>query len=126
LERYVLMQIINLPQLALARAAQFADIQWVHVKDMVEAIVLAGTRPKAANNIFNIAGGEALSLRDLSAILWRSIGPRVSFDLLRHQICPERKHRLRYDFSKAQKLLGYKPQVRFREGIEEIVAMMNC
>jgi nucleoside-diphosphate-sugar epimerase len=122
-DRQLLMQIINRP--ALARAAQFADIQWVHVKDMAEAIVLAGTRPKAANNIFNIAGSEALSLRDLSAMFWRSRGFGAWFDLLPHQICRDRNHRLRYDFSKAQKLLGYKPQVRLREGIEEIMAVMN-
>src|SRR6266568_4758232 len=41
-DKLVLMELIDRPWLALTPRAQFAHMQWVHVRDMAKATVLAG------------------------------------------------------------------------------------
>lgn len=71
---------------------------------------------EALNQIYNIACGDRTTLNDMVDIL-----EKVSGKSLDVEYGPERpgdvKHSLA-DISKAKKLLGYKPEVLFREGLE--------
>jgi len=120
-DKLVLMELIDRPWLALTPRAQFAHMQWVHVRDMAKATVLAGTRPKAANNTFNVAGGELFSLRDLSTLVWSTMsnGQRARFFKYRPPLPVNRT--LKYDLSRARNTLEYTPQVSLAEGLDELL-----
>jgi nucleoside-diphosphate-sugar epimerase len=107
------------PVQALSGQAAQVPTQWVHVRDVAAAVLLAGTRPRAANHVFNIAGADLVTARDivgkvrrpaqgpLSRRGWdRSLGGHSGF---------------KYDFSKAEKILGYTPQVDIGTGVRELV-----
>jgi len=92
-----------------------------HVENIIDANLLACQAPKeAVGQTFNIACGGRVSLLDLVAtvntILGKSIQPKFDpprpGDILHSQA----------DISKAEKLLGWKPRVDFREGIAKAVA----
>ena len=72
---------------------------------------------KALNQIYNIACGDRTTLNDMVEIL-----EKVSGKSLDVNYGPERpgdvKHSLA-DISKAKELLGYKPEVMFKEGLEK-------
>jgi nucleoside-diphosphate-sugar epimerase len=100
-------------------------MQWVHVSDFAEAVVRAGTLPQAANHVFNIAGSELFVLPALIPIVWRIMGRGSWVEPFLYQIRTRGYSHLKYDFSKAQKLLGYAPKVRLQEGLQDLVAMIS-
>jgi nucleoside-diphosphate-sugar epimerase len=101
-------------------------MQWVHVDDLAEGIVLAGTRLEAANNIFNIAGDEVFTQLDILRALWknwRKLGARQAYRPVRG--CTKGHGSLKYDISKAWRLLGFTPKIKLADGVQEIVSTMD-
>ncbi|MGA8431626.1 MAG: SDR family oxidoreductase [Candidatus Sulfotelmatobacter sp.] len=94
---------------------------FTYIDNVVEANLLACSAPqdKAAGKIFNIATGERITLNETFKILQRLTGFAGA---AKH--AGERggdiKHSLA-DISKAEKLLGYRPHVRFEEGLKKTV-----
>jgi dTDP-L-rhamnose 4-epimerase len=101
-------------------------MQWVHVRDLAEAVVLAGTRPEAAGDAFNIAGNETVTRRDLIAMV-HSVAGRSSWanPLPIVRSGSGGTYFPKYDISKAQTLLGYTPQVTLQDGLAEIIAALD-
>jgi nucleoside-diphosphate-sugar epimerase len=92
-----------------------------HVENVIDANVMACEAGKdALGQSFNIACGGRVSLLELvdtvNKILGKNIAPKLDpprpGDILHSQA----------DISKAEKLLGWKPRVDFRKGIEKAVA----
>ncbi|HVM61266.1 MAG TPA: SDR family oxidoreductase [Verrucomicrobiae bacterium] len=92
-----------------------------HVENVIDANLIACEAPKEAlGQSFNIACGGRVSLLELvdtvNKILGKNIAPKLDpprpGDILHSQA----------DIAKAEKLLGWKPRVNFREGIEKAVA----
>jgi nucleoside-diphosphate-sugar epimerase/SAM-dependent methyltransferase len=98
--------------------------QLVHVDDVAQAVVLAGTTQEARNLEFNIAGAEVGTERDIKMMIWAA----ASDDAPHDQPAPERRRQFesyqfpRYDISRAGRLLHYTPQVPLKDGLEEMVA----
>ena len=92
-----------------------------HVDNVVEANLLACEASKEAlGESFNIACGERISLLQLVDTINRIAGKN-----LRPQFAPARPGDILHsqaDVEKAAKLLGWKPSVNFREGIEKTIA----
>jgi nucleoside-diphosphate-sugar epimerase len=115
---------------------------FTYIDDLVEGIILAGTRDAALGEVFTIAGGEYISLRQLVDTIADVLGKarprlRVPFYpvLLAAKACdwicrplgispplyPRRveffvKDRA-FRIEKAQRLLGYRPRVGLAEGL---------
>jgi nucleoside-diphosphate-sugar epimerase len=100
-------------------------MQWVHVSDLAEAIVLAGTCSEAANEVFNIAGNKAITVPAVAAAVREMLGPFASLDGARFQGHIGAKSRLKFSVEKAQTMLGYTPRVQFPEGLDEILTAME-
>ena len=100
---------------------------FVFVDEVVQANLLAATttNPGALNSAYNVACGEATSLRQLHAAICQAFGNLASH--LKTQP-PARKpfrsgdvrHSLA-SIAKARRLLGYRPTVKIWEGIEKTV-----
>lgn len=121
----LLRQIVNRPRLALYQGAQLGVMQWVHVSDLAETVVLAGTRQSAANEVFNVAGSEAITVEDVATMVWDNMRLAAQLPLRQSRISPRGNHNPKFDTSKVQAVLGYTPQMKIGEGLEKILAVMQ-
>ncbi len=92
------------------------QLDFTYVKDIAKGFVLAATSEKALNNTFNITRGEGRSVKELAEII-KSLIPETRIVSKPTEVY--RPNRGKLDISKAQELLGYKPQYSLEEGFEE-------
>ncbi|MGO8995777.1 MAG: SDR family oxidoreductase [Polyangiaceae bacterium] len=100
---------------------QFRD--FVYVANVVEANVLAATRPQASGRVYNIGCGQRTSLNELAAILGRICGRDVK---ARH--AEPRAGDIREslaDIGRAREELGYEPRIGVEEGLRALVASVK-
>lgn len=93
------------------------------VSNVVKANLMAMQSDSAVEEIINIASGHAYSLLDLIAKINSILGCEVKpiFDSPK---IGEIKHSLA-DITKANKLLGYSPEIDFEEGLRRIIRWMR-
>ena len=118
----LLRQLVNRPRRALRQASALGTMQWVHASDAAEAFVLAATKEEAANEIFNIAGGENVTMRGLLDTILRILEETSERNA---KNSPWLQTPYRFDTSKARSLLGYKPRMKLNDGIKELLATME-
>ena len=91
---------------------------FTYVDDIVDGIILAGTKPKGRNEVFNLGTGKETKISFIAKQIIKytnskskiSFQPRRSFDHIT---------RRKMDISKAKKLLGYNPKVNINDGIKK-------
>lgn len=97
-----------------------------YVDDLVNGTILAMENTKAIGEIFNIGNDEEMSVIDSARLIYRIAGTGKK---LRLRFIPFRKifgsyeeiERRVPDLTKASRVLGYRPAVSLREGIEMTV-----
>jgi dTDP-L-rhamnose 4-epimerase len=92
---------------------------FVHVKDIVQALLLAMECDEANFEVFNIGSGKPRTILEIASTLADALGVEIApviADQFRHG---DIRHCFA-DISKAQRLLGYKPQVDFAKGVHEL------
>ena len=92
---------------------------FVYVANVVEANLLAARAQGAAGRTFNIAAGQRTTILDLVAALNDVLGTGLA-----PVHAPPRAGDIRHsgaDISAARQVLGYRPQVGFREGLRRTV-----
>src|SRR5438874_2703796 len=95
---------------------------FVHVKDVVRAHLLAAMAPAAPGEVVNVASGKTASLLELIALIKNAVGPAAAQLDPEHQ--PNRAGDLRAssaDLSKARAVLGYEPRITLAEGLAGVV-----
>jgi len=88
---------------------------FTYIDNVVEANFLAARAPQAAGEVFNVGCGERISLLAIIEILERSLGRA-----LHRRHTPTRAGDVAHtlaDIGKATRLLAYRPQVAFEEGL---------
>ncbi|GAB2459478.1 epimerase [Hymenobacter qilianensis] len=96
------------------------------VENCVQANIKAAltTNPAALNEVYNIAVADRTSLNDLFTILKEEAGSDIT-----PEYGPDRPGDIRdslADISKARNLLGYDPQIRIREGLQQTLAWFKA
>ncbi len=95
---------------------------FTYVDDVVDAFLRAAASDEANGRVFNLGGLEPVSLRDFSAMLVEICG-RGRFREV--PFPPERKRidigDFYADWSKIERLLGWRPTVDLREGLQRTV-----
>lgn len=90
---------------------------FTHVRDVVRANILAMTGEKVGKGeVINIGAGENHSVQEVAEM----IGGEISY--LEPRVEP---HDTLADNTLAKELLGWQPQVNFKDGIEELKKMNN-
>jgi nucleoside-diphosphate-sugar epimerase len=93
-------------------------MQWTHVDDLADALILAVTSPAAGGRTYNVAGGELFTLGDVQRATQILDGgwpwPAVLGDL---------SDSLKYDIGRARAELGYAPRVGLADGIAQIASV---
>ena len=93
---------------------------FVYVRDIVEANMLALDSTKAAGEAINVGSGTGISVNRVAEVL-KSLLNKTS---VKNMYVDPRVGDVRYgyaDITKAGELLGYRPTVSFEEGLRELV-----
>jgi UDP-glucose 4-epimerase len=85
------------------------------IDDLCRALVAGVDLPAAAGGVFNLGGGETVSLNGLVAAVERALDRKIEIQYLesRRFDVPE----LELDWSSARRVLGWSPEVELEEGI---------
>jgi dTDP-L-rhamnose 4-epimerase len=100
---------------------------FVHVKDIVQANMLAMEKKEADYGIFNVGSGKGLTILDIARILAQKVAPDAGIE-------PEIVNKFREgdirhcygDISRIRGSLGYEPSVAFEEGIDELTTWVRA
>ena len=97
---------------------------FVHVRDVVKANILAASVKNAIGEVFNIGSGVETSVNELCELVLEITGKQD----LKPVFKPPRKGDIRRswaDISKARAVLGYEPEVSLRDGLIELIALVR-
>jgi len=111
------------PPLLFEDGLQLRD--FVHVRDVARATVLALDASAANGTAINVGSGQARSVHEIACALARhlrvDLEPRVTEEFragdVRHCYA---------DITRARELLGFEPRVRFEDGMGELAAWAAC
>ncbi|MEM5866990.1 MAG: GDP-mannose 4,6-dehydratase [Candidatus Aenigmatarchaeota archaeon] len=111
---------------------------FIYVGDVVKAHLLAIKNAEAVGQVFNIGSGKGVSVRELAELLINISGKKLEilydnpeegsaskFQPERIRLIGELKNFV-LDYSKAEKILGWRPTIKFEDGLaEEIKWILN-
>jgi dTDP-L-rhamnose 4-epimerase len=98
---------------------------FIHVRDIVQGLLLAMERPEADYQVFNLGTGVPTSVLEIAGML--------SEHLTGGEIKPEIRNQFRAgdirhcyaDVTAARRLLGFKPSISLAEGLEDLLAWVR-
>lgn len=93
---------------------------FIHVKDIVQANMLAMENENASGKIFNVATGNSLSVLELLMILKQI----TKNEDLEHKFGPTREGDVKFGLAeteKINKILGFSPTISSTEGLKQVV-----
>ncbi|MFX1258698.1 MAG: GDP-mannose 4,6-dehydratase [Promethearchaeota archaeon] len=93
---------------------------FVNVKDICQASILAMEKNAAKGEIFNVGSGMPITIKEVAETLSKKINPNLKPIYNQQYRIGDIRHCLA-DISKIENKLGYKPTVSFREGINELI-----
>jgi dTDP-L-rhamnose 4-epimerase len=96
---------------------------FVNVKDIVRANLLAIDTDGGDYNSFNIGTGRATSVREIAELLASGLGKDIQSDIVGKYREGDIRHCVA-DISKARKMLGYEPSVTLEDGLAELLAWL--
>jgi len=97
---------------------------FVNVKDIVRANLLAIETSGGDYNSFNIGTGRATSVKEISLLLAKGLGKDISPDIVGKYREGDIRHCVA-DISKARRMLGYEPSVTLEDGLAELLAWLG-
>jgi nucleoside-diphosphate-sugar epimerase len=91
-----------------------------HVHNYCEAARLALTSPKTEGGVFNVGTGQETTVRRLAMLIKEITGSSSKLEMLPPRTPLEAKpRRTRPSISKIKRVLGYRPVVELRDGLEQ-------
>ncbi len=98
---------------------------FVHVKDVAKACILAGESQSGVGQVFNVGSGNSYSINEIA----RSLAEVMGKSYIEPKIVGKyRAGDIRHcfaDISKANEVLGYRPQVNLKEGLAELAEWLK-
>jgi dTDP-L-rhamnose 4-epimerase len=110
------------PPLVFEDGLQMRDFVSVH--DVVHANLLAMEREKANGHALNIGSGSPISICEVGRRLGQALGSDIAPQVTGKYRAGDIRHCFA-DISAARQLLGYEPQVRFEDGMCELVEWLR-
>jgi UDP-glucose 4-epimerase len=96
------------------------EVDWIYVDDVVEALLLAATAEGAVGHTLDVGSDDVASIRSVVKQLADMIDPALhpSFDSLEDRPL---ERSVSSDLDRTRKVLGWRPTVRLKRGLEETV-----
>ena len=91
------------------------------VSDTARGIITSLFVDKAIGETINLGSGKTYKIKDIVNIASSILNTKVSIKMDKKRIRPFDVNLLICDNKKAQKLLSWKPEVSFREGLEQTI-----
>ncbi|MFD1720831.1 NAD-dependent epimerase/dehydratase family protein [Amnibacterium endophyticum] len=99
---------------------------FIHVKDVARATVLALTAPKAAGKAVNVGVGDPISITEVARTLAKALGREDLEPDITHQYRAGDIRHCWADPSLAKELLDFEPEYRFRDrGVQELIGWVS-
>ncbi len=98
---------------------------FVFVKDVVQANILAATDEKHHGEVFNVANQEKVTVNLLASLVLRTLDLEEEGNIIHQE---ERKGDVKHslaDIGKARHMLGYAPGHSLKDGLQQTVASMQ-
>jgi UDP-glucose 4-epimerase len=97
---------------------------YFYISDLVEALILGGTKPLNDQRIFNLGGSQEVSLKWLISLVEETVGRQaeVEYQPARDFDAP----RVLLDTSRAQAALGWQPKVLMKDGLAKTWEWMQA
>lgn len=92
---------------------------FAYIDNVVEANLLAARAKKTRGEVVNIACGKRITINEIIALINETLGKKIEPEYVAERP-GDVKHSLA-DISLAEKVIGYKPVVHFREGLEQAI-----
>jgi len=96
---------------------------FVHVSDIVQAVLLAIGKPDADYQALNVGTGRATAVNEVAVVLAKSLGRAIQPKILKTFRAGDIRHCVA-DISKITERLGYRPHVSFEEGMVRLTAWL--
>ena len=93
---------------------------FVNVKDVCQALTLSMNKIEAKGEIFNVASGDPITIKEVANIITKKINPKLKPIYNNEYRIGDIRNCLA-DISKIKKKLGYTPTVKFKDGIDEVL-----
>lgn len=93
---------------------------FTYVDDITEGLLLAGTVPEAAGDVFNLGAGKETRVIDLAAMVNRLCGSPAGGSLVPRRDWDDISRR-RASIARAKRVLGYRPKVGLEQGLAATV-----
>ena len=111
----------NRPPLVFEDGRQMRD--FVHVRDVAQACLLALETKQGLGDVFNVGSGESRSVLSIASDLASVLGRRISPHITGKYRAGDIRHCFA-DISKIESTLGFAPSIKFRDGLEELAGWL--
>jgi len=98
---------------------------FVSVHDVVQANLLAIENSGADGKALNIGSGEPVTIRGVADALSQALGIHLPAEITGKYRAGDVRHCFA-DITQASHLLGYRPQMTLKKGVEELVRWLQC
>jgi len=99
---------------------------FIHVHDIVQGLLLAMVKPEADYQVFNLGTGVPTSIANVAGILSQHLtdGGEVKPEIRNQFRAGDIRH-CYADLTKAQRLLGFEPQIPLQEGMTDLLTWVK-
>jgi dTDP-L-rhamnose 4-epimerase len=97
---------------------------FIHVSDIVQAVLLALERPEADYRVFNVGTGRATTVAEVAMLLADSLGKRIEPRILQTFRAGDIRHCVA-DVTQITTALGFRPRISFQEGMTRLVGWIK-
>lgn len=100
---------------------------FTYVSDTVSGFLHAARSEKGLGEVFNLGTGEEIRIGDLAEKVIRMVDRKVSIQVDSQRLRPQNSEvmRLISDNSRARKVMGWKPETSFEQGLENTIAWIR-
>ncbi len=97
---------------------------FIHVRDVARATVAALESPQADGEAINVGVGDPLTVIEVASTLASALGVEIAPEPTGTSRAGDIRH-CYADMSKAERLLGFKPEISFNDGVEELIEWVS-
>ncbi|MEX2393017.1 MAG: GDP-mannose 4,6-dehydratase [Actinomycetota bacterium] len=92
-----------------------------YVEDIADGYVLLAATPGIEGELFNIGGGEEITIKDVVTEILRLLGDPISVDFGALEHRPNEIWRMFCDSTKAREMLGWQPKHDLKAGLQKTI-----
>ena len=98
---------------------------FTHVSDIADGVITASLHKNAKNEDFNIGTDKEIKMIDLAGGIWHVMGMQQPLKVKYTEGFKFDIRRRVPNVEKAKKLIGWKPKVKFENGLKEVIAWLQ-